>query len=198
MKKSLATAVAIGATLAPGIALAHPGVEHVHDAVHGFLHPLGGIDHILAMVAIGVFAAQLGGPAIWLVPLAFVGTMAAAGAGAIMGWQIPAIETGIAVSVLAIGAMIALRLHVPTIVAMAAAALFAVFHGQAHGAEMPVTLSALWYGVGFVAATILLHGIGVAGFALVARPQSQAEQVAVRTMGALAAVAGIMMLMQTA
>ena len=197
MKKLLAAAVAT-AILAPGAALAHPGLYHAHDAVHGFLHPFSGLDHILVMVAIGVFAAQLGGRAIWLVPLAFVGTMAVAGALAVAGYSVPYVETGIAVSVLAIGAMIALRVHVPTIVAMAAAALFAIFHGQAHGAEMPPSLSALWYGVGFVSATALLHGIGIGGFTLIARPQSQAGQVAVRLIGAAAAFAGVMMLARVA
>jgi urease accessory protein len=197
MKKLLAAAIAT-AILAPGAAWAHPGLDHAHDAVHGFLHPFSGLDHILAMVAIGVFAAQLGGRAIWLVPLAFVGTMAAPGAVAVAGYSVPYVETGIAVSVLAVGAMIALRIHVPTIVAMAAAALFAIFHGQAHGAEMPPSLSALWYGVGFVTATILLHGIGIGGFALIARPQSQAGQVAVRVIGAAAAFAGVMMLARVA
>ena len=196
MKKLVVAAVAIGTMLAPGVAFAHPGLDHAHDAVHGFLHPLGGVDHILAMIAIGVFAAQLGGRAIWLVPLAFVGTMAVAGASAMAGWHVPFVETGIAFSVLAIGAMIALRVHVPTAAAMAAAALFAIFHGQAHGAEMPPSLSGLWYAVGFVAATTLLHGVGIGGFTLIAQPRSQTGQIAVRAMGALAAFAGVMMLVQ--
>jgi len=198
MKKLLVAAVAIGATLASGAALAHPGLAHAHDAAHGFLHPFGGVDHILAMIAIGVFAAQLGGRAIWLVPLAFVGTMAAAGALAMAGWHVPFVGTGIAFSVLAIGAMIALRIHIPTAAAMAAAALFAIFHGLAHGAEMPSSLSGLCYAVGFVAATILLHGVGIGGFALIARPRSDSGQIAVRAMGALAAFAGVMMWVQMA
>lgn len=198
MKKLLAAAVAIGAILTPGAAMAHPGLDHAHDAVHGFLHPFGGIDHILVMVAIGVFAAQLGGRAVWLVPLAFVGTMAAAGALAVVGYNIPHVEAGIALSVLAIGAAIALRVHLPTVAAMAAAGLLAIFHGQAHGAEMPPSLSGLWYGAGFIAATALLHGIGIGGFTLVARPQSQAGQIAVRFAGGVAALAGVMLLVQAA
>jgi len=198
MKRLLAATFAAGAMLAPGAAFAHPGLDHIHGVASGFVHPFGGIDHVLAMVAVGVFAAQLGGRAIWLVPLAFVGTMAAAGALGMAGYSIPYVETGIALSVLAIGAAIALRLHVPTMAAMAAAGLFAIFHGQAHGAEMPPSLSGLAYGLGFVAATSLLHGIGIGGFTLIARPQSQAGSIAVRLIGAAAAFAGVMMLVRAA
>ena len=198
MKKLWAAAFAAGAMLAPAAAFAHPGLDHIHGIVSGFVHPFGGIDHIMAMIAIGVFAAQLGGCALWLVPLAFVGTIAAAGAFGMAGYSIPYIETGIALSVLAIGAAIALRLHVPTIFAMAAAGLFAVFHGQAHGVEIPASLSGLGDGLGFVVATALLHGIGIGGFTLVARPQSQTGSTAVRVVGAFAAFAGVMMLMRAA
>jgi urease accessory protein len=198
MKRLLAATFAAGAMLAPDAAFAHPGLDHIHGVVSGFVHPFGGIDHVLAMVAIGVFAAQLGGRAIWLVPLAFVGAMAATGALAMVGYGIPYVETGIAVSVLAIGAAIAVRLHVPTLIAMAAAGLFAIFHGQAHGAEMPPSLSGLGYGLGFVAATALLHGIGIGGFTLIARPRSQAGSIAVRLIGAVAAFAGVMMLVRAA
>jgi len=194
----LAGAFAVAALWAPSAALAHPGLEHIHGAISGFAHPFTGLDHMLVTVAIGVLAAQLGGRALSLVPLAFIATMAAAGALAIAGYEIPHVEGGIALSALAVGAAIALRLNVTTATATTAAALFAVFHGQAHGVEMPPSLSGLGYGVGFIAATALLHGVGMGGFLLIARPQSLAGQAAMRIIGAIAALAGTMMLIRAA
>ena len=138
-------------TLAPGVAAAHPGLAACPRRNRpASLHPLGGIDHILAMIAVGVFAAQLGGRALWLVPAAFVATMAAAGVLGMAGIALPYTEIGIALSVIALGAAVAFRVKVPTTIAMAMVALFAIFHGYAHGAEMPETLSGLGYGLGFV------------------------------------------------
>ena len=146
--------------LAPTVAFAHPG----HDGaslVHGFLHPLGGIDHIIAMVAVGVLAARLGGRALWLVPASFIAAMAVAGLAGIAGMGLPYVETGIALSVVMLGAIVVLGLTMPVAAAMGLVAFFAIFHGYAHGAEMPETASGLAYGLGFIAATALLHGIGV-------------------------------------
>ncbi|MGZ3410756.1 MAG: HupE/UreJ family protein [Xanthobacteraceae bacterium] len=184
-------------TLAPGVAAAHPGIGHVHDAIDGFVHPLGGIDHILAMIAVGVFAAQLGGRALWLVPTAFVATMAAAGVLGMAGIALPYTEIGIALSVIALGAAVAFRIKVPTTIAMAMVALFAIFHGYAHGMEMPETLSGLGYGLGFVAATALLHLVGIVGFVLLTSA-SKTGQLAVRALGGAAAFAGIALLASAA
>jgi urease accessory protein len=157
------TALRIGAlfvALAPTMAFAHPG----HDGaglVDGFLHPLGGVDHIVAMVAVGLLAARLGGRALWLVPASFVAAMAAAGLAGMAGVGLPYVEAGITLSVVVLGAVVALRLTMPVAAAMALVAFFAVFHGYAHGIEMPETASGLAYGAGFVAATALLHGIGI-------------------------------------
>jgi urease accessory protein len=170
------TALRIAAALlalAPTAAFAHPG----HDGaslVGGFMHPLSGIDHIIAMVAVGVLAARLGGRALWLVPASFVAAMAVAGLAASAGVGLPYVETGIAVSVVVLGAIVALGVAMPIAVAMGLVAFFAVFHGHAHGMEMPETMSGLAYGAGFVAATAMLHGIGIGlGLAIVrARPRA--------------------------
>lgn len=147
--------------LLPTVAFAHPG----HDGaglVSGLMHPLGGVDHIIAMVAVGLLAARLGGRALWLVPASFVATMAMAGLAGMAGAGLPYVETGIALSVVVLGAVAVLRVAMPVALAMGLVAFSAVFHGYAHGTEMPETVSGLAYGAGFVAATALLHGIGIA------------------------------------
>jgi urease accessory protein len=158
--RAAAATVALAAILAPTLASAHPGHEGT-SLVHGFMHPLGGVDHIIAMVAVGLLAARLGGRALWLVPASFVVTMAAAGVAGMMGFAVPFAETGIAVSVVALGAIAVFRLAMPIAVAMGLVAFFAIFHGYAHGAEMPETMSGLAYGAGFVVATSLLHAVGI-------------------------------------
>jgi urease accessory protein len=159
-RRIAAASLAIATTLAPSLASAHPG----HDGaslVHGFLHPLGGVDHIIAMVAVGLLAARLGGRALWLVPASFVVTMAAAGLVGMAGVSLPYAETGIAISVFVLGAVAVFGFAMPLAAAMGLVAFFAVFHGYAHGAEMPETASGLAYGAGFVVATALLHGVGI-------------------------------------
>jgi urease accessory protein len=153
-------AAAASLVLAPVAASAHPGHDSI-SLVSGFMHPLGGIDHIIAMVAVGLLAARLGGRGLWLVPASFVAAMAAAGLAASLGVQLPYVETGIAVSVLVLGAIVAFRVAMPVAVAVGLVAFFAVFHGFAHGVEMPETASGLLYGLGFVTATALLHGFGI-------------------------------------
>jgi urease accessory protein len=153
----LVTAVLV---LAPAAALAHPG----HDGgglVHGFMHPLGGADHIIAMVAVGVMAARLGGRALWLVPTSFVVAMAVAGLAASSGVALPCVETGVAVSVVVLTAVALSGVAMPLAAAMGLVAFFAVFHGYAHGLEMPETASGLAFGAGFVAATAVLHAVGI-------------------------------------
>jgi len=146
-------------TLFPAIAWAHPG----HMA--GFLHPFTGIDHLLAMVAVGLWAAQLGGHWRWAVPLAFVGSMTLGGVAGFEGLRLPMVEPMIAASVLVLGLLVSLRVKMkwPALVLVGA---FAVFHGVAHGAEMPAEANKLVYAAGFVLATALLHAVGVAGGAL--------------------------------
>jgi urease accessory protein len=146
----------------PTAALAHPGLGDAHDFVHGFAHPLGGLDHLLAMIAVGIFAWQLGGRALWLLPATFVLVMALAGALGLAGVPLPGVEIGIAASVLVLGAVVALRLKPPVAIAMGLVALFAIFHGHVHGSEMPLDAAAAVYAAGFLAATALLHLAGIA------------------------------------
>ncbi|MGF1595208.1 MAG: HupE/UreJ family protein [Kiloniellaceae bacterium] len=134
---------------------------------YGFLHPFGGLDHVLAMVGVGLFASFLGARALWLVPAAFVAMMAVGGVLGFAGLGIPFVEAGIALSIVVIGGALALGRSLPVAAAMALVGFFAVFHGFAHGAEMPATASGLAYGLGFLVATALLHGAGLAlGFGL--------------------------------
>jgi urease accessory protein len=160
-RTALRLSAAAALALIPAIASAHPGHEGAAGLAHGFMHPLGGIDHILAMVAVGLIAARLGGRALWLIPASFVITMAVAGLAGMAGIGLAHAEAGIALSLLVLGAMIALRLTVPVAAAMALVGFFAIFHGYAHGAEMPETVSGLAYGAGFLAATGLLHELGI-------------------------------------
>src|SRR5262249_12258850 len=135
--------------LLPIAASAHPGiVGHTHGFAYGFTHPFSGLDHIFAMVAVGLFAAHLGGRALWLVPLSFVSVMALAGIAGMSGIALPFSEIGIALSVIVLGFVLALRLNVPTAAAMGLVGFFAIFHGYAHGAEMPGSTSGLLYGLG--------------------------------------------------
>jgi urease accessory protein len=151
---------ALSLALTPTLAFAHPGHDGV-SLVHGFAHPLGGIDHIAAMVAVGLLAARIGGRALWLVPASFLAAMTLAGAAGMAGFGLPYVETGILLSVVVLGAIVALRVTMPVAAAMGLVAFFAVFHGYAHGAEMPDAASGMAYGAGFVVATALLHALGV-------------------------------------
>jgi urease accessory protein len=186
------TSLALAALLlAPTAALAHTGTGAVHGFTHGFVHPLGGLDHILAMVTVGIFAAQLGGRALWLVPGAFVLVMAAGGAAGIAGITIPLVEIGIALSVVALGAVVALKARAPVAIAMGIVGVFAVFHGHAHGAEMPGAAGALAYAASFLAATALLHAIGVGLGLLIGKTAAGYDRAVYRTAGVFVAVLGI-------
>lgn len=183
-------AVALPLALAPTLALAHPSIEHASGFVHGFVHPVSGIDHILAMVLVGIFAWQLGGRALWLVPATFVAVMAAGGALGVAGVGLPFVEVGIALSVIALGAIVAFRVKAPVAVAMGVVGLFAIFHGHAHGAEMPENAGGLLYAAGFMLATAMLHAAGIAvGFGIGKITESRGPAI-VRLAGGLAAVAG--------
>src|SRR5262245_25694561 len=144
---------------------AHTGIGISSGFQHGFGHPFSGLDHILAMVAAGLYAAFLGGRALYLVPAAFVAMMAVGGCLGIGGINLPFVEAGIGLSVLVLGAAVALRIGLPTLAAVTLVGSFAVFHGHAHGAEMPVDASGLSYALGFMLATGVLHVIGI-GFGL--------------------------------
>jgi urease accessory protein len=142
-------------------AQAHTGAGSTMSLGHGFGHPFSGLDHILAMVAVGLFAANLGGRAMWLVPASFVSMMSVGGMLGIAGVNVPFVEIGIALSVIVLGAAVALRWNVPVVSAMALVGFFAIFHGHAHGAEMPADASGLAYAIGFTLATAILHALGI-------------------------------------
>ena len=156
-----------GLALVATLALVAPASAHIVAGepggfAHGLMHPLGGIDHVLAMIAVGLLAARLGGRALWPVPLSFVAMMAVGGALGLVGIGLPLVEIAVGLSVVVLGLAVALRLHLPTAAAMMLVGLFAVFHGHAHGAEMPAAAAALPYAAGFVLATALLHAVGIA------------------------------------
>lgn len=160
MLKRLALALmTLAAATAPAFAHLDP-VEHGSFA-GGFTHPLFGFDHLLAMVAVGLWAASIGGRALWAVPLAFVATMALGFGAAIIGAPLVFVEPVILASVIFIGIMVALALPIPTLGVAAVVAFFALFHGYAHGGEMGAA-GAWGYASGFLVATAFLHAIGIA------------------------------------
>jgi len=147
------------------LALAAPALAHDAHAdgsfASGITHPFGGLDHVLAMIAVGIWGAQLGRPEIWLLPITFPLVMAIGGAAGLMGFPIPGAEIGIAISAVALGVMVLLEARPPIGVSMAMVGVFAVFHGYAHGAELPAGQSGLLYSLGFVISTGVLHAIGI-------------------------------------
>lgn len=142
-------------------AFAHPQNGEAVGFLTGFRHPISGLDHVLAMIAVGLWGAQLGAPAIWLLPVAFPMVMAVGGMLGLMGIPIPGIEYGIALSALLLGAAVMFEVRPPLGVAAALVGFFAVFHGHAHGTELPPGQSALLYSIGFVIATGSLHALGI-------------------------------------
>jgi len=190
MNRSILRFCATVIAFVPVAASAHVGVGDAHGFVHGFSHPLSGIDHVLAMVAVGLFAAHLGGRALWLVPLSFVSVMALAGIAGSAGTKLPFVEIGIGMSIVVLGLAVALQLSVPTLVAMGLVGFFAIFHGYAHGIEMPQGVSGLFYGAGFICATTLLHAMGVGlGLAIGKTGQVYSRRI-VQIGGGVMAIAG--------
>ncbi|MEA2983351.1 MAG: urease accessory protein [Alphaproteobacteria bacterium] len=143
-------------------ALAHVG-DHSHMSLaEGLVHPFSGLDHVLAMVAVGLWASQLGGRALWLLPLTFPAVMAAGAALGMSGVALPGVEIGIAGSVMVLGGAVALALRPSLAISIPLIGAFALLHGYSHGVELPASVSALSYGAGFIAATLALHGLGIA------------------------------------
>ncbi|MBA4789453.1 MAG: HupE/UreJ family protein [Rhizobiales bacterium] len=199
MMRSLRPLLAAGfLTLLPSMAFAHTGVGDAHGLAHGFLHPLTGLDHVLAMVAVGILAWQSGGRAVWAVPLTFVALMVVGGALGASGIDLPYVEIAIALSVVVLGAAVAFGVTLPLAGAMAIAGFFALFHGHAHGAEMPDDASGLAYGLGFVAATAALHLAGIGLGMGIARMGERHGAVLVRASGAAIALGGVMLVARLA
>ncbi|HTV71305.1 MAG TPA: HupE/UreJ family protein [Rhizobiaceae bacterium] len=159
LKKLALAATALALSSLPAFAHLDPA-EHGSFAA-GFSHPLFGMDHILAMVAVGLWAALLGGRSVWLVPTAFVGTMMAGFAVALSGLGLPFVEPVVAASVVVLGLLTLVALQVPTAVGMVMVGFFAFFHGYAHGGELGEA-GALSFSAGFAIATALLHAVGIA------------------------------------
>ena len=148
--------------LLPGLALAHEGASLPYGSfLSGLTHPVLGADHFLAMVSVGIVSAQIGGRAIWTVPATFVFVMGFGGLLGLFDVGLTAIESGIAVSVLVLGLAIAADRRLPIALAMTAVAFFAIFHGYAHGAEMPTVANPVTYALGFMTGTATLHVTGV-------------------------------------
>jgi len=158
---------------APSLLNAHTGAGPADGFSHGFAHPWGGWDHLLAMLAVGLWASQLGGRALWSVPCAFVGVMALGGLLGMAQLALPGIELGILASVLVLGVLVAAAARLPLAVSASIVGIFALFHGLAHGLEMPAGSSGAGYALGFVLATLLVHALGLAlglGFQRLAQP----------------------------
>ncbi|MGS4883973.1 HupE/UreJ family protein [Roseibium sp. MB-4] len=173
-------------------ALAHTGHGYGGGFISGFAHPILGWDHVAAMVAVGLWGAFLGAPSIWILPIVFPLVMAFGAVLGILGVPIPAVETGIALSAVVLGLMIALAVRAPIWVSAVLVGLFAIFHGYAHGTELPASANVFAYAIGFVLATGMLHMIGIAFGLLVKWP---AGRIAVRSAGGVISLAGVAFLM---
>jgi len=179
----------LAASAAP--AFAHVQAGQATGFATGFLHPISGLDHVLAMVAVGLWGAQLGAPAIWLLPVTFPIVMALAGFLGLLGIPLPGVEVGIAASAILLGAAVMTERRPPLYAAATLVACFAVFHGHAHGTELPPGQSGLLYSLGFVVATGSLHAIGIAIGAIHRWP---AGRVALRIAGGGVGLVGVFFL----
>lgn len=161
IRKLIPLLLMLAIILWPGAAFAHQETGTALGFSSGFMHPLSGYDHVIAMVAVGLWGGILGRPAIWLLPVTFPVVMAFGGMLGIRGFPLPGVEVGIALSDIMLGAMIAFNAKPKLWVAAAIVGIFAVFHGYAHGAELPNAANPMAYAAGFVIATGLLHVTGI-------------------------------------
>jgi len=189
-RRSTFSALAIlpGLLLLSPLALAHTEEGVVGGFISGFLHPIYGPDHVVAMVAVGLWGAFLGSPAIWLLPVVFPLVMAFGGALGVLGLPLAGVEIGIAGSAIVLGLMVLLTVRPPLWVAAVLVGAFGIFHGHAHGTELPEASNPLSYAIGFVLATGLMHLAGIA-FGLLAH--SPRGRLAVRSAGALISASGL-------
>jgi urease accessory protein len=178
-----------------GLALACPAAAYAHTQggealgfISGIQHPISGLDHVLAMVAVGLWGAQLGAPAVWLLPVTFPMVMALGGSLGLMGVTLPGVELGIALSAIALGLAVFCEARPQLWVAALLVGVFAIFHGHAHGTELPPGANGILYSIGFVIVTGSLHATGI-GIGLVHR--WPAGRIALRAAGALVALGGV-------
>lgn len=183
----------VGGCAASGAALAHEASGAAGGFSSGFFHPLAGPDHLVAMVAVGLWGAFLGRPALWLLPVVFPLVMAAGGAAGVLGLPLPGVEVGIALSAIALGAAVAWGWRAPLALAAVIVAAFAVFHGHAHGTELPLAADPIAYSLGFVVSTGLLHLCGIAFGELTRWPWGGK---AVRGLGAIIVLVGAVFLVR--
>ena len=151
----------LAVALWPVLAWAHVESGEAGGFLSGMSHPVSGLDHVVAMVAVGLWGAQLGMPAIWILPVAFPMMMAVGGMLGLIGMPLPGVEIGIALSAVVLGALVLGRVRLPLAAAVVVVGFFAIFHGHAHGTELPAGQNALLYSLGFVIATGLLHAVGI-------------------------------------
>jgi urease accessory protein len=177
-------------------AFAHIGLGDAGGFAHGVMHPIGGLDHVLAMIAVGLLAAHLGGRALWLVPSAFVAMMVTGGSMGFAGVQLPFVEPAIGLSVVFLGALVALGINLPTILAMGIVGAFAIFHGHAHGTELPDGGAPATFVAGFVIATALLHAAGIGLALAIERLAANSRLWAARGAGAAMALFGVSLFAQ--
>jgi urease accessory protein len=159
--RRVGAAVALALFLSPVAAFGHQEAGQAAGLLAGLSHPVSGLDHVLAMIAVGLWGAVLGPPAIWVLPVAFPMVMAFGGLMGLLGFPLPGVEIGIAVSAVVLGALVLAEVRPPLWLAALIVAFFAIFHGHAHGRELPQGTSALLYSLGFVVATGLLHAFGI-------------------------------------
>ena len=190
---TLARWMLIAAVLWPLRVWAHVGSGEAGGFLIGLQHPVSGFDHVLAMIAVGLWGAQLGAPALWILPVVFPMMMAMGGMLGLMGIPMPGVEVGIAISAVVLGFLVLAEARLKIKLAMLVVAFFAIFHGHAHGTELPAGQSGLLYSIGFVAATGCLHGAGIA-IGLIHR--WQAGRLVLRTAGSLVCAAGIFFLVR--
>jgi urease accessory protein len=179
------------AMLSPGRAFAHTQGGEALGFISGLLHPVSGLDHVLAMVAVGLWGAQLGTPAIWILPVTFPLVMAFGGMLGLMGVTLPGTEVCIALSAMALGFMVLREAQPNLVIAAFLVGFFAIFHGHAHGTELPPGANGMLYSIGFVIATGTLHAAGVAIGIVHHWP---AGRLALRAAGALVSIAGVVFL----
>jgi urease accessory protein len=188
LRPPLLLALAVGAMVVPSPAAAHMGTGLPGGFASGFRHPFSGLDHLLAMVSVGLWGAFLGRPLIYLLPVIFPAVMAGGAVLAMFGVPFPPLEFGIAVSVLVLGGCIAFAVRAPVWVACVIVATFALFHGYAHGRELPSAADPVGYSAGFVLATGLLHVLGIGIGTINSRPGGLAVT---RSSGGLITLVGV-------
>lgn len=187
MRKLLAAAVVLFSTSA----FAHTGAGEASGFMHGFMHPVGGLDHVLAMIAVGVLAFVIGGRALYALPLSFMVAMLVGGFMGMTGMELPMIEAGIGGSIVVIAGLAALGYAMPVWAYSLIVGFFAIFHGFAHGAEMPVEASGYEYAAGFFLATGLLHLTGIAGAMAASKLLGNAGRTVARVGSGIMALAGV-------